>query len=157
MYNRISCHGLTWVSTLACVKYRKLWRTNIVSWFFGSYLLCQVHLQAERASFMVISVGFSSTSSLFTLSTWDHSWRLSAPVNRELPGSTATFTHIFNLAQEHYCELLLWSEWENLHSVYLWGARQDSVPQTSTQIVQFSATGTSPFEKKNKDNILEGQ
>lgn len=93
---QIKCqtYGLTCVcSTLACVKNRKLWQTNISPWFFGSYLLCQVHLQAERASFMIMSVGFSSTSSLFTLSTWDHSWRLSVPVNKELPGRTETFTH----------------------------------------------------------------
>lgn len=33
-----------------------------------------------------------------------------------------------------------------MYSMYLWGARQDSVPQTLTQIVPFSATGSSPFE-----------
>lgn len=58
-----------------------------------------MHLQAEQPSFMIMSVGFSSTSSPFTLSTWDHSWRLSAPVNRELPGCTGTYSHTQPLAK----------------------------------------------------------
>lgn len=61
--------------------------------FLSSYLLSQMHLQAEWESLMVISVCVTSSSaSSFTPSTLDHNWRLLEPVKRVLPGYTKTYS-----------------------------------------------------------------